>query len=941
MDFQLYTPRCLQQKSKSYREEKTFKKVPFAIIMLCFSLVVISNVEVDVYATDSEANNIKVGEIDDKFEPWLWDKIQNLTLANSIKEITLIVRLEDMDGNLTKLDKISYANLFAEKYDAEIVYIAEVLPVVIIKIPVDKAVDVATYEYVLHIGDGDQKVELSLNVSAQVVRARPDVWNLGYRGAGMRIAIIDTGIDDTHPDLDDIDDNPGTNDPKVILERDFTGEGTTDDTHPQGHGTHVAGIAAGTGQWSRTNLPVNSWFIGVAPEAFLFNCRVFNSTGWSQVSWIIQAIDWAVNNGADVINLSLGYPQNGDGTSPLSQAADYAVDRGVVVVVAANDYPDATGNYPIGIPADAFNVITVGAIDDHETVGIGDDTMPIPNWSGHGPTLDGRVKPDVVSPGVGIWSTGQWFRGIVYRSLSGTSMATPHVAGVVALILQAGPYLTPAQVKAILMQTARLNNNLTGLTVNDRGHGIIDAYAAVQLARSVPDVAVTGVTPVLPYGGTALYAGLQVPIEVTVENQGNFIETFDVTAYYDSTTIGTQTVTNLAAGDSMTLTFTWDTTDITGNYTISAQASIVSGETQTGDNTFIDGTLRVKVPGDINGDGIVDIYDAVLLIKDIDATPGSPDWHNGRSDINNNGKVDLADVIILSTNYGKTGDPLGGESGESLSPVYASPTKLSVIFPNGTTSSIGEYFPTETFTVNITVEDITNLYGFDFTLRYNASLLTAAPSVTPGAFFGSEYIIWHEEVKNDVGYVWYAVSQDTYEEAVNGSGTLATISFTVDSLGGTILDLWNTKLSDSDGNPIAHEVYDGSFANILKADLVEWKAKPAHKHHVISIHGTINPLYALVQNLGAQSVTVKVNFAIYADNGGAPVTSFETSEYTFEEGTYLALHIFDTSTDVTPSEFDSSLHGTGKFYVEAKCLYYDGANWIGGEIKTFSFTVIP
>ena len=369
----------------------------------------------------------------------------------------------------------------------------------------------------------------------------------------------------------------------------------------------------------------------------------------------------------------------------------------------------------------------------------------------------------------------------------------------------------------------------------------------------------------------------------------------------------------------------------------------------------------------------------------------------------------------------------------SLGSAYASPiATLSVIFPNGTSSSNGEYFPTDTFTVKINVTDTTELFGFDFTLKYDTSVLTAT-SVTIGDFLLPGYIKWHEDIDDTVGYVWYAASQSIFEEfGVSGDGTLATIEFTVDSLGGTILDLYDTKLSGPppDANPIAHEVYDGSFANIgvppiaeftasdytpslgetvifdasasydadgtiirydwdfgdgttattiepftdysyemlgiykvtlivndndgtqgqtsaditvvppilPKVDLAEWKAKPEHHHHDISKHGTINALYAQVQNLGDVSVTVKVSFTIYAGRGGAEVTSFETSTYTFGEGSYLEVHIFDTSTDV--GEFDTNW-GTGRFYVKVQCFYLDGTEWVGGKIKAFSFAVVP
>lgn len=349
------------------------------ILTLCFVLLTanlligkICNVEISVFAATGEDLRINMENVKDKFEPWLFDKIQNLTSTDLARKITLVVCLENADGNSKEVDETIYAALFSKEYDAEIMYVADKLGIIIIKTSVENALDIATRDYVSKLGDGKQSLEPCLNVSARAIRARPDVWNLSYKGDGIKIAIIDHGIDTTHPDLDDIDDIPSTNDPKVILEHDFTGEGITTDTDPFGHGTSVAGVAAGTGYVSKENLSDNSWFIGVAPKAFLFNYRVFNSSGYANTEWVIQAINWAVSNGSDIINISGGISANGDGTHPISIAADNAVENGVVVVVAANDHP-VDGDFPIGIPGDAFNVITVGSIDDNETVNISDD----------------------------------------------------------------------------------------------------------------------------------------------------------------------------------------------------------------------------------------------------------------------------------------------------------------------------------------------------------------------------------------------------------------------------------------------------------------------------------------------------------------------------------------------------------------------------------------
>jgi hypothetical protein len=143
----------------------------------------------------------------------------------------------------------------------------------------------------------------------------------------------------------------------------------------------------------------------------------------------------------------------------------------------------------------------------------------------------------------------------------------------------------------------------------------------------------------------------KVNVTVTVANKGTFSETFNVTLYANSTTIDTQTVTGLASGANTTLTYLWNTTHWThGNYTISAYATPVAGEGNTTDNTYTDGLVKVVIPGDINGDGSVDIYDAILLAGGFNSTPEKPNW-NTNADLNSDGVVDIYDAIILANHY--------------------------------------------------------------------------------------------------------------------------------------------------------------------------------------------------------------------------------------------------------------------------------------------------
>lgn len=166
------------------------------------------------------------------------------------------------------------------------------------------------------------------------------------------------------------------------------------------------------------------------------------------------------------------------------------------------------------------------------------------------------------------------------------------------------------------------------------------------------DVAIISVTT----SATEVYEGQMVNITVVAKNEGNVTETFDVNTYYNVSLIGTQIVTNLTAGLNVTLTFSWDTTGVKPSiisYTIKAVATPVPGETDTADNTYVDGGLKVKMVGDINGDGVVNIQDVVIAALAFGTQPGNPNW-NPLADLNKDGKVNIVDLVIIAINFGKT-----------------------------------------------------------------------------------------------------------------------------------------------------------------------------------------------------------------------------------------------------------------------------------------------
>lgn len=297
----------------------------------------------------------------------------------------------------------------------------------------------------------DETVHTLLDVSVPLIGA-PSVWNAGYRGKGIRVGIVDTGIDANHPDLVG----------RVLITRDLTGEGDIDN---HGHGTHVAGIIGGTGVQS------GGKYRGVAPECLFVVGKVLKADGTAMMSDVIAGLEFVSEQHVQVVNLSLGGGANCDGTDALSVACDSLVDQGMVVCVAAGNSGPGAGS--LGSPGCAKKVITVGATDKQD--GIAD-------YSSRGPTSDGRIKPDLCFPGSSIHSCrakgtsmGQPIDDY-YTTASGTSMATPHATGSCALLLQAQVKLTPQQVKDGLMNSAKD----LGLDPNTEGKGRAQVFAAYQ-----------------------------------------------------------------------------------------------------------------------------------------------------------------------------------------------------------------------------------------------------------------------------------------------------------------------------------------------------------------------------------------------------------------------------------------------------------------------------
>ncbi|MEU6714847.1 S8 family serine peptidase [Nonomuraea sp. NPDC046802] len=318
----------------------------------------------------------------------------------------------------------------------------------------------------------DRKVKSALEQSVPQIGA-PEAWAAGFDGTGTTVAVLDTGVDATHPELAG----------KVADRRDFTDEDTAGD--PNGHGTHVAGTIAGSGSADGGK--------GVAPGAKLLDGRVLNADGFGSESGIIDAMEWAAGEKrAEVVNMSLGAPYSG---GPLTTAVgELTRQYGTLFVVAAGN---RACERCVFAPGDAPEALTVGAVDKQDALA---------DFSSKGPVAGMAVKPDVTAPGVDIKAARS---GGGHLVASGTSMAAPHVAGATALLRQARPGVSGGEVKSLLMGTARPGRDIP---VDHQGTGRIDVPGALKAE-------VVASAGSVDFG--RLYRGEEKSLTVTYRNLGS------------------------------------------------------------------------------------------------------------------------------------------------------------------------------------------------------------------------------------------------------------------------------------------------------------------------------------------------------------------------------------------------------------------------------------
>ena len=519
-------------------------------------------------------------------------------------DVMNILKAEELSGNVSDIHKLWIASSISCKASSSVIYQLSSHPDVKM-IGYDKEFQLITPEQMEEIKSA-AKSDIKAggpDVHVQAVEAHKVWWEKGYTGKNVIVAVLDSGTNTNHLDLKDhlwtgyIDtNNDGTPDSYVNGWNFISNNANITDDY--GHGTHCAGIVCGDGTAIVTT--------GIAPDASLMTVKTINRTGGGSVAQMLKGVQFAVENGADVLSMSLGFKNNQLTTTQKEEiraAFDNVLEANVVVCAAAGNDGDTYGapnnvDYPAACPAPWRNpdqtleggvssVICVGAHDLNES-SRGPSTWEGTSYNDYpyneGASM-GLIRPDISAPGYIIRST-KYSQNDIYELKSGTSQATPCVAGVIALMLEKNSSLTPAQISQIIEETATSKPE----TKNNRvGAGVVNALAAVN---SITEVVGNPFIQVSTFAPQVISTGKQT-IGITLNNTGNGAsdENTSVTLSlsndpYITIANPTQNVGRIGANSNQTLFFELDVDAQTpSGHTATFSVNTTSGSLSW-DNTF-------------------------------------------------------------------------------------------------------------------------------------------------------------------------------------------------------------------------------------------------------------------------------------------------------------------------------------------------------------------
>ena len=605
--------------------------------------------------------NVNTAQLKNKSREALSKSEQKAVVENELKshsecnqaDVMSMLKAEEKNGNVADIHSLWIVNSISCKASRDVIYQLSSHPDIKM-IGYDKEIQMISPEQMKEIPS--QSKDALRGPAAHVVTVNADdVWPLGYTGKNVIVAVLDSGTSD-HKDLADhlwegnVDtDGDGTPD-KLVNGWNFVAN-NSDITDDFGHGTHCAGIVCGDGTSGNTT--------GVAPDAYLMTVKTINRAGGGSVANMLSGVQFAVENGAQVLSMSLGYKNDQitkEQKEDIRKAFDNVLELGVVVCAAVGNDGDTYGapdnvDYPAACPAPwshpdqtlkggLSSVIAVGAHDLKES-SVGPSTWEGTSYNDYiyneGESM-GLIRPDITAPGNLIYSLNYLYVD-KYQLKSGTSQATPCVAGIIALMLEKNPSLTPAEISQILEETA---TNKPAAKNNTIGAGHADALAAINAVtegEGNPYFKLQSYSPTTTKPGDAT-------ISVVIKNEGLGASATTASSTlssvndpYVTISEASQTIGKMASGDSKTLDF---------NINIDAQTP----------NGHIANFTVTTTSGNLKWEDKFSIY--INELPNIEIQAVNPDIVNIDKSTNisvvmvNNGTAPLKDpmeITLTTTNY--------------------------------------------------------------------------------------------------------------------------------------------------------------------------------------------------------------------------------------------------------------------------------------------------
>ena len=523
-------------------------------------------------------------------------------------DIMAILEAEERSGRVANIRSLWIANTINCEATKEVIY----------KLSSHPDIAVIGYEKEVQLLDDSKVIEMDEAPDTRGGGAAPhviqvnadDVWNQGYTGKNVIVAVLDSGTNINHYDLKDhlwlgyIDtDDDGNPDTYVNGWNCINNSSNVIDDF--GHGTHCAGIVCGDGTVGNT--------VGMAPDATLMTLKIVNRAGGGSVAQMLSGVQFAVENGADVLSMSLGFKNNqvtAEQKKNIRQAFDNVLEAGVVVCAASGndgesyvalenvDYPAACPSPWMNPDQQAINdggvssVICVGNVNANNNLVASSSRGPV-TWQDvdtyndypyNGTTELGLIRPDICAPGDWVYSL-KHDQVNKYKYMTGTSQATPGVAGVIALMLEKNSNLTPAQICEIIETEA---SNKPAIKNNQVGSGVIDALAAVNTVtadNSKPYLKITRQSP------TSIANGDGKVLNITLTNQGkgtceNGNATLTTNDQYVTITNATTSLGTINVNGSTDLSFTINLSTETPNGHTAAFTLTSTDETLTWSESF-------------------------------------------------------------------------------------------------------------------------------------------------------------------------------------------------------------------------------------------------------------------------------------------------------------------------------------------------------------------